>query len=126
MVELVLALELHTAANNALNERGDKTAPDILNAEVLHAIRGHERHAGLDPEAAAGARRALVELPITRYPTLPLVERAWDLRHDFTAYDAMYVALAEALGTTFVTADERLARAVRAHTSLEVGLLGGG
>lgn len=101
----------------------DQTAPDTLNAEVLHAIRAHERQERVTAELADKARRALVGLPITRYPTLPLIERAWALRHNFTAYDAMYVALAEAIGTRLVTADARLASAVREHTSLDVQVL---
>jgi predicted nucleic acid-binding protein len=62
-------------------------------------------------------------LPITRYPTLVLLRRGWELRHNFSAYDAMYVALAEAIGTRLVTADEPLANATRTHTALEVVLL---
>lgn len=98
-------------------------APDIINAEVLHTIRAHERRRSLGTDAADEARRAFMELPITRYPTLTLLERAWDLRHNFTAYDAMYVALAEALGRRLVTADGGLAQAVRAHTGVDVILL---
>lgn len=71
----------------------------------------------------SAARQALLDLPITRYPTLTLVDRAWELRHNFTAYDAMYVALAEAVGTRLVTTDERLSTAVRSHTGVEVVLI---
>lgn len=66
----------------------------------------------------------LGQLPIARYPTVGLTKRAWHLRHNFTAYDAMYVALAEAVRSRFVTADRRLAAAVREHTAVEVVLLG--
>jgi len=62
----------------------------------------------------------LADLPINRYDHEPLLGRILDLRNNFTAYDAAYVALAEALGAGFVTSDRRLARAVRAHTELEV------
>lgn len=89
----------------------------------MHAIRAHERQARLDAERSREAVTDLLALPITRYPTLQLVERTWVLRHNFTAYDAMYVALAEALGTRLVTADERLAAAIRTHTTVEVVLL---
>ena len=75
-------------------------------------------------QRSAIARQALVDLHITRYPTLTLVERAWALRHNFTPYDAMYVALAEALGMRLVTADRRLAAAVRSHTRVGVAFLG--
>jgi len=73
--------------------------------------------------SAARAREAvddLLALPVTRYPTLQLLERAWALRHNMTAYDAVYVALAEGLEARLLTADERLANAARVHADLEV------
>ena len=48
-------------------------------------------------------------LTIRRFEHLPLIRRIWDLRHNLTAYDAAYVALAEATGVPLVTADRRLA-----------------
>jgi predicted nucleic acid-binding protein len=48
-------------------------------------------------------------LPIVRYPHLPLVERAWELRANLSVYDGVYVALAELLGAPLVTCDRRLA-----------------
>jgi len=51
---------------------------------------------------------------------MPLVSRAFQYRGNFTAYDAIYVALAEALGATLATADAKLARAVKSHTGLDV------
>ncbi len=98
----------------------DTAAPDLVNAEVLQVIRSAERSGRVTAERSSIARQALIDLPITRYPTLALVERAWALRHNFSAYDAMYVALAEAAEMPLVTADERLAAATRAHTSVEV------
>ncbi|MGH7338547.1 MAG: type II toxin-antitoxin system VapC family toxin, partial [Myxococcota bacterium] len=50
-------------------------------------------------------------MPASRYPTLPFLRRVYELRQNLTAYDAVYVALAEALGCSLVTADQRLARA---------------
>lgn len=98
-------------------------APDLLNAEALQAIRANEYRGRLDAERSREAIDDLLALPLTRYPTLQLLERAWSLRHNFTAYDATYVALAEALGAAFVTADEHLVKAIRAQTEIEVVLL---
>ena len=98
-------------------------APDLLNAEVVQALRRLERGNAVDAVRVAGAVVSLGQLRIVRYPTAPLVDRAWALRHNFSAYDAMYVALAEAVGKALVTTDGRLARAVRAHTSVEVRLV---
>jgi predicted nucleic acid-binding protein len=100
-----------------------QAAPDLLNAEVIHALRRFERGGVIDAEVATGAVETLAQLPIARYPTATLLDRAWSLRHNFTAYDAMYVALAEAVGTRLVTTDERLSSAVRTHTGIEVVLL---
>ena len=65
----------------------------------------------IDETQAALALDDLAQLTLVRYPHLPLLARVWDLRSALTAYDAVYVALAEALGCALVTADERLGRA---------------
>lgn len=89
-------------------------APHLLDVEVLHALRGLVLDAHLTATQAGFARRRLAELGVERYPHAPLSDRIWELRHNLTAHDATYVALAEALGMPLVTADERLAR-VRGH-----------
>ena len=71
----------------------------------------------------ADALVTLSQLRIVRYPTATLLDRAWSLRDNFTAYDAMYVALAEAVRMKLITSDERLAAATRAHTDVELILL---
>ena len=62
----------------------------------------------------------LAALPIQRYPTGPLMMRAYELRSNVTAYDATYVALAEALGCTLLTADTRLAGAPGINCHVEI------
>jgi len=57
------------------------------------------------------ATAPLAALPLRRVPHLPLLARAWELRDNLSAYDASYVALAEALRTVLVTADGRIKRA---------------
>jgi predicted nucleic acid-binding protein len=64
--------------------------------------------------AAAGCTD-YADLSVTRHAHLPLIGRILELRDNFTAYDAAYVALAEMLDLPFLTGDERLARAVRRH-----------
>lgn len=60
---------------------------------------------------ADGLLADLGRLPLVRYPHDPLLARMWELRENFTMYDATYVALAETLGATLVTCDARLGRA---------------
>ena len=124
IVRLVLRFPLADEAEREIFDPiASHAAPDLLNAEVLHAINRFERQGEVDTNRASGAVGALGVLPIARYPTSMLVERAWALRHNFTTYDAMYVALAEALETRLVTADEHLAKATQTHTTVEVMLL---
>jgi len=62
-------------------------------------------------------RHDLADLPIHVYPSRPLLDRAWALRDNVTVYDALYIALAEALEAVLVTADRALARAAAAARS---------
>ncbi len=86
-------------------------APAHLDVEVVSALRGLARtHPPLE-RAVPAALRHLEGLPLRRMPLGPLVHRAWELRHNLTAYDATYVALAEALDCDLLTCDHRLASA---------------
>ncbi|MBX7435228.1 PIN domain-containing protein [Mycobacterium sp. Y57] len=83
-------------------------APHLVDAEVVSVLR---RHLAAGLLAAGQARRALDvwrRLGLIRYAAPPLLERVWELRSAVSAYDAMYVALAESLDCALVTADSRL------------------
>lgn len=116
-------MPLAAAAEEEVFDPGGAAAPDLLNAETLQEIRGRELGGRMDAQRSREALETFLALPITRYPTSQLLERAWELRHNFTAYDAAYVALAEALEAPLATADGRLARAARSRAGLEVILL---
>lgn len=88
----------------------DVHAPSFVDVEVTHTLRGLLRGAKLDLRSADTGRLELAELRLARHPDAVLLSRAWQLRDVCTTYDALYVALAEALDATLVTRDERLAR----------------
>lgn len=88
----------------------DVIAPTLLDVEVVSALRGRVRGGKLSPAHAGAAIEALRAMPLERYDVGPLLPRVWDLRENLTAYDATYVALAEAAEATLLTADERLAK----------------
>ena len=90
---------------------GDLAAPHIVDAEVLGVIRRDFLLGHLDPTAATQAVEDLRDWPGERYGHRALLERAWELRQNVRGWDALYVALAEALGATLITTDARLGRA---------------
>jgi predicted nucleic acid-binding protein len=89
----------------------DVHAPHLLDVEVANTLRRRVRTRAIRETRARQALEDLSDLDVTRYPHLPFIERIWELRANLTAYDAVFVALAEALGATLVTTDSRLARA---------------
>ncbi len=86
-------------------------APQILPAEVDSALRGLVAGRVLSAAQGDAAREQALSLPVELWPWHPLSARAWELRANLSSYDAGYVALAEHLAATLVTADARLARA---------------
>ena len=86
-------------------------APHLFDVEVLYALRGLALGGLISENRSRHAVKALSDMRVTRYPHGPLAPRIWDLRDNLTAYDAAYVALAEALDAPLVTMDGRLSRA---------------
>lgn len=95
-----------------LRLRGERlTAPELIDLEVQSVLRSGVRRGLLDERRARQAWGDLVSMPLHRAGHRPLLPRAWELRDNLTTYDAAYVALAEVLGTTLLTADSKLANA---------------
>ena len=86
-------------------------APHLVDAEVVSALRRQHAAGVLTAGHAHGAMDVWRRLGLIRYAAPPLLERVWELRSSVSAYDAMYVALAESLDCALVTADARLSRA---------------
>jgi predicted nucleic acid-binding protein len=99
----------------------DLRVPSLCDVEVTAGLRRALLRDLVSAERAELALGQYLLLPLTRHGHQVLLPRMLELRSNFSPYDACYVALAERLGAELLTADERLARAVRAHTS--VGLL---
>lgn len=99
---------------------GDLHGPHLIDTEVLHSLRRLTITGEISEDRATDARTDFAELALVRYPHHPLSDRVWELRHNLTAYDATFVALAEALAVPLVTCDARLASAPghRAHVEL--------
>ena len=96
------------------------SAPELIDLEVVSVVRGLERSGQILPRRAALAVRDLVDVPLARARHVSLLARCWALRNNLTAYDAAYVALAEALEVPLLTADARLGRATGATCDIEV------
>ena len=100
-------------------------APHLVDVEVLSALRRLVASGETNVERAGEAIADLQDLPIERYQHGILVTRIWQLRENFSPYDASYVALAEGVAdepVPLLTADGRLARAIDVHTDVPVQL----
>jgi predicted nucleic acid-binding protein len=86
-------------------------APHLIDSEVANALRRESAARRLDADAAWATLDAWRRLGMTRYPAHSLLDRIWELRDNLSAYDATYVALAELLDCSLLTADSRLGRA---------------
>lgn len=95
-------------------------APHLLDVEVAQVLRRYVRDRTLSEQRAREALEDLDDLPLNRYPHDFLLTRVWDLRATLTAYDAVYVALAEVLGAALLTCDRKLAAASGHSASVEV------
>ena len=95
-------------------------APHLLDIEVAQVIRRYSANKEIDSDRGRAALADLADLPLHRYPHDFLLPRIWDLRNNLTAYDAAYVALAEALDAPLLTRDRRLAAAAGHHARVEM------
>jgi predicted nucleic acid-binding protein len=112
VMELLLGTPLgRRCSERLLTSDEHLCAPHLLDVEVAQVLRRYAREGVLTPERGQEALRDLSDLPLARYPHEPFLGRIWELRDVLTAYDAAYVALAEALDVPLVTCDARIGRA---------------
>jgi predicted nucleic acid-binding protein len=84
-------------------------APHLIDLEIVQVLRRYCNSGDMSPERAQNAIEDFEDMPITRYPHDIFLHRIWELRSNITAYDASYIALAEALPAPLITCDKRLA-----------------
>ncbi len=122
---VILELLLRTPAASPIESRIFETnetlhAPALLDVEVAQVLRRYESRGEISAERGRLALELLALFPIQRYPHEPLLQRIWTLRRNLTAYDAAYVALAEALEATFLTRDARVGKSPGHKAEVEV------
>jgi predicted nucleic acid-binding protein len=128
VAELLLGRPAAPAVAQRLTEHEfDLHAPHLLDVEILSVLRRVVATGDATPERGQQAIDDLLALPVERYPHEVIMQRAWEHRDNFSAHDATYLALAEALTADpvpILTADARFARAVEVHAGVPVILVG--
>ena len=121
LIEVLLRTERGARIEARLLSGGESLhAPHLLDVEVTQVLRRYERASSLTSERGQQALADLADFPMHRYPHDCLLPRMWELRRNVTAYDAAYLALAEALLVPLVSCDARLASAPGHSASVEV------
>lgn len=122
---IVIRVLANRDGDDVLRQRLARTlhAPALIDAEVSSVVRGltitTKPNVRITAERAQQMLDDYAGLRIVRYPMQPLQQRVFALRHNLTAYDAMYVALAEALDVPLLTDDAKLAGASGHHATIE-------
>jgi len=121
LLEVLLRTPAAEAVERRLfDSRQTLHVPHLLDVEVAQVVRRYAATGEVGEERGRAALADLADLPLHRYPHDFLLQRVWDLRHNLTAYDAVYVALAEVLDAPLLTRDQRLAGAAGHHARVEL------
>ena len=121
LLEALLRGPAAAAIERRLFETGQTLhAPHLLDLEVAQVLRGYAAGSELAAERGRDALADLADFPLQRYPHDVLLPRVWELRNNLTAYDAVYIALAEALDAPLLTRDRRLAGSVGHYADIEL------
>jgi predicted nucleic acid-binding protein len=115
VVEWLLRTPAGHSIERRIYSRGESLhAPHLIDLEVTQVLRRQVREERVSLRRAEEVMHDLIQLKVRRYPHTALLLSIWQYRHNLSAYDAAYVALAETLGAALLTRDARLA-AARGH-----------
>jgi predicted nucleic acid-binding protein len=121
LLEVLLSTDVGERVSARVYREGETLhAPHLLDLEIVHVLRRLCLIGELQPSRAAEALADLSDAQLVRHPHQPYVPRIWQLRHSLTAYDASYVALAEALDAPLITRDGRMASAHGHRAKIEL------
>jgi predicted nucleic acid-binding protein len=121
LLEFLLQTPLGARVETRLfRDEGELHAPHLVDVEIAQGLRRLVRAGEVTAVRAAEAIADLTDLDLHRHAHLDLLGRAWTLRDNITAYDAMYVALAEAIEAPIVTCDNPLAKSPGHRARIEV------
>jgi len=121
VLEVLLRTPVSQALEERLSEPGETFhAPHLIDVEVAQVLRRCAIGGAIDPQRCGEALADFADIPLRRYPHDVLLLRIWELRGNLTAYDAAYVALAEALNAPLITHDRRLANAPGHRARIEL------
>ena len=121
LLEFLLQTSLGARVEARLfRDDGDLHAPHLVDVEIVQGLRRLVRAGEVSSGRADQAIEDLTDLDLHRHAHIDLLGRAWKLRDNFSAYDAMYVALAEALEAPIVTCDHPLGKAPGHRARIEV------
>ena len=120
-IEMLLATPTgHLVEQRVRGPREQLHAPHLLSVEVASVLRRYARSGSVEPGVAGSALDDLARLRVRRWAHEPLLERVWEMRESLSAYDAVYVALAELLGAPLLTTDRRIAGSGMSRARIEV------
>ena len=122
-VDFLLGSGIAPQVEQLMTDEGELAAPDLIVFEVLAVLRRAALSKAVPHERATAAVDDLADLSLELFPCLPLTRRAWELRHNLTTADALFVALAERLGEPLATKDRALANSASKHTSVTTFVL---
>ncbi len=118
VIDFLLGVGAAEQVSELMSREGELAAPDLLVFEVLAVLRRGVLRGALEENRAAAAIEDLGDLPIGLFPSLALRTRAWSLRRNLTAADAIFAALAEHLDEPLATKDAPLVAALSRHTGV--------